>query len=160
MKCPYHTDSSQIFPCQGKHFVQMLLHLLIHWHCQKHNPEYHNTKERNHTHKNKGSFYIHCKCHDHGTKYNKRRTQQQTQCHIDPRLYLIHITGQPRDQSRCSYRINLCIGQALNMAKQRLAKLRGNTYCCLRRKILGNHRRNQTYNPKKNHHTAHFIDIR
>lgn len=53
------------------------------------------------------AFKIDRKCHDHGTEYNERRTQEQSECHIDTILQQVDITRHTGDHRGSSDRIYL-----------------------------------------------------
>ncbi len=106
MKRTDNPHAGQIFSRFPKHLIESGLHLFIQRHRDHHNAKYDNGKQRNRHGKNKRRLCIDRKSHDHRTEYDKRRTQEQTQHHINTILHLIGIRGHARDHRRSSQRIH------------------------------------------------------
>ena len=117
VECTDYAHTGKIFSCNSQNFVQPGLNLPVKWSRQKHNAKYHNCQCRNGDHKYHRRFYINGKRHDHGSKDNKRGTQEKAEYKVYSILHLIDITGHPGDQCRVSQRVQFCKRQALNMLK-------------------------------------------
>ena len=49
---------------------------------EKHNDKDNQKQKRDCNSKNQGTFKVNGKCHDHGTKYDKRTSKKKTKSHI------------------------------------------------------------------------------
>ena len=156
---PDDPGACKILSGGAQHTVQPCLHFLKQRHCPHHNAEYHNGKRRDRHHENKGCLHIYGKRHHHSTEHDKGRTQEQAQYHVHAALYLVHIGSHPRDHGSRPQRIDLRVGQSLNMSKQRVLQFRRNAYRSLRRKILRRNGTGQSDYAKHHQHTAHTQHI-
>ena len=155
-----HPGAGQVFPGCQEHLIQSCLHLPVKRHGDQHDAEYNNRQQRNSRRKYKSRFGIHRKRHDHGSKYDKRRPQEKAQHQIDSRLHLVDVAGQPRDQSRCAYRVHLCKRKALDVDKESMPYPCPEACRRLCRKILRCDRADQSGQSKRNKHKAHPDNIR
>ena len=153
------THTCQVLSCDTKHLIQLILYFFIQWHSPHHDTEYNNGQDRNCHNEHQRALHINSKRHDHGTKYDNRRTQEQSEYHIHAVLYLIDVAGHTGDHGRCTGLINIGKIQPLNMIKQSLSQFGRKTNCRLCRKELCRHGRNKTYDSQCQKTKSHFTDI-
>ena len=140
IKSADHPASCQVFSCDPKHFIKCRLHFFIKRDTDEHNTKYDHGKQWNGDNKYQCCFNINGKCHDHCSKYDKRRTEKQTKYKVHTVLYLINITRHSCDQCCRSNGIHLCKRETFNMCKQRMTQLCCKSDCRLCCKILRGNR--------------------
>ena len=106
-KGAYHTDTGQVFARARHNLIEFSLHALIERQGGQENPKDHRSDYRNCDRKNECRRRVYRKGHDHGAENNKRRTQKETQHHVDTRLHLVHIAGHTRNQGVRAKQIQL-----------------------------------------------------
>ena len=159
VKGPDDPGARKILSGGPQHTVQPCLHLFKQGHCPHHNAEYHDGERRDRHHENKCRLHVNGKSHHHGAEHDKGRAQKQTQHHIHTTLHLVHIGSHPGDHGGRPQRVDLRVGQSLDMGKKGMFQFRGNTHRRFRRKVLCRDRADQSDHPQQDHNPAHAQHI-
>ena len=159
MKGTNHTHTGEILSGDAQYLIQIRLYLFIQRHGPHHDAKDYHCQQRNRHHKNHRTFDINGKCHNHGTKYDNGGSEEQSQYHINPGLYLIDVTGHPGDHGGGTGFVNIGKIQPLNMIKQSLTKLGRESHGCLRRKKLSRNGGNQTDHSQPQQTQSHLHDV-
>ena len=114
-ECTDNADTCKVFSGQSGYCIQFSLYLFKQRNTEKHNDKDNQKQKRDRNSKNQSTFKINGKCHDHGSKYDKRTSKKKTKPHVQSVLDLIDIVGKSCDQGVCSQGIQLCKRQMLYM---------------------------------------------
>ena len=156
---PQHPNTCQILPGGRSHAVQLSLDPAVHRHGDQHDTEDHKTQHRDHARKDRSSFDINGKGHDHCAEYHKGRPEQQSQGQIYAILDLVHIRSHPCDHGRGTHPVDFRIGQAQQMLHHRMTQTGSKTHRRFRREILCSHSAGKAHNTEKDHNQHHFDHI-
>ena len=153
-----NAHAGQVFARHAQHAVKPRLHLPIERNADDHDAEHHGEQNGDHDGKYRRGARVDGKRHDHRAKDHERRPERQPKRQIDAGLHLIHVARQPRQHRGRADRIQLRIGERLQVRKQRPPQARRRADRRLGRKILRRDRAQQPDQAQPDHHQAHPDD--
>ena len=153
-----NAHAGQVFARHAQHAVKPRLHLPIERNADDHDTEHHGEQNGDHDGKYSRGVHVDGKRHDHRAKDHERRPERQPKRQIDAGLHLIHVARQPRQHRGRADRIQLRIGERLQVRKQRPPQARRRADRRLGRKILRRDRAQQSDQAQSDHHQAHPDD--
>ena len=154
-----HAHAVQVFARGGGDAVQLALHAAIHRDRRQHDREDDNAEHGDHAGEDQRAVKVDGEGHDHRAEDDEWRAHQQAQAHVDAGLNLIHVAGHAGDQRGCAQRVDLRIGERLDMRHQHMAQAGGEADGGLGGKILRRDRADQAHEAQRRHDQHHLYDV-
>ena len=110
-----HANACKVFACGQQYPVKLLLGILHDGKRLQHDTEYDDGQKADRQQEDDTHIFLNGKCHDHGTEYDERRTQNQTKRKVQRGLNLIYIVDHTRDQCRCPHFIKFIVRQIVDL---------------------------------------------